>query len=279
VADTNAKQPAEAAQSGKASWPKTPAGTVDWETVFEHPETGLMAQIARAETPQALREQAIVIIKQLFSRKGDEADAAKLTGELTDLIADTMPADRLALVHYAVAATFREIKTFRQKKAAEYELAKANKSGATERRTAGKSPQSIKQALARKKQRRMLIAIISVLVIAGIGAGAWFYLRAPKHPPRTDLVLLQQIRSAAAGGTAPTHVYGGAIQTRRYLGDITVTAENVPIDACITLGVNLANHGTFAVNGDLLAHGGANEARALCRAATAPIRITWTPVQ
>jgi len=281
MAETSAKRVAEAAApSGKANWPKTPAGTVDWETVFEHPETGLLAQIARAETPQALREQAIAIIRQLFSRKGDEADAAKLAGELTDLITDELPTDRLALVHYGVAATFREIKTFRQKKAAEYELAKATKAApGAERRTAGKSPQSIKQTLARKKRRLMLMATASVVAILGVGAGAYFYLRGPAHPQRTDLILLQQMRSAAAGGTAPTHIYGGAIQTRRYLGDITITAENVPVDACITLGINLANQGNFAVNGDLLSHGASDVAGAICRAASVPMRISWTPVQ
>lgn len=271
--------PAAPSDAKKPDWPKTAAGTVDWEAVFDHPETGLLAQIARAETPQALREQAIAIIQQLFSRKGDEADAAKLTSELSDLIADTMPPDRLALVHYAVTATFREIKTFRQKKAAEYELAKANKAGTAERRTAGKSPQSIKQALARKKQRRMMMAIASVVAILGIGAGAFFYLRGPLHPPRADQILLQQMRSAAAGGSARTHVYGGTLQTRRWLGDVTIAAENIPLDACIAVGAILARSGTLTVNGNLLERGVIDAAREVCKAATAPIRLSWIPAQ
>ena len=268
------------AASGKASWPKTPGGTIDWETVFEHPETGLLAEFARAQTPQALRDTALAIIKQLFTRKGDEEEAARLSGELAELISDDMPEDRLVLVHYAVVATFRQIKVFRQKKAAEYELAKASKQEA-ERRSATKAQQSIKQTLAKKQKRRarLVAATLAVLILGGGGGGAYYYLRAPVHPPRADQILLQQVRSAAAGATSPTHVFGGALRTRRYLGDISVIAEDVPVDACVTLGVNLAKSGTFTVNGNLLAYGSPDAATALCTSATAPIRISWVPAQ
>ena len=278
----HAKQsnPDPANEGGTPSWPKTPGGTVDWEAVFEDPETGLLLQFQRVVTPQAMRDSALAAIKQLFTRKGDEEEAARLSAELMELVTDDLPADRIELVRYAIIATFREIKTFRQKKAAEFELQKASKAKESERRAAEQSKQSIKKNLAAQRQRKLkLVASACLAATAMIGTGAYFYLRGPVYPPRADQILLQQIKSAAAGGSGRTHVYGGALQTRRWFGDVTISADDIPIDACVSVGANLARSGTLTINGDLLERGVTEAARKICQSTDGPIRLSWVPAE
>ena len=52
-------------------WPKLPDGSIDWMTVFQAPDTGLIAQIAQATTSAQLKDCFAVIINALFSRKND----------------------------------------------------------------------------------------------------------------------------------------------------------------------------------------------------------------
>lgn len=53
-------------------WPKLPDGTVDWMTVFQAPQTGLIALIEQADTSEKLRNCFAYLIQVLFSRDGDE---------------------------------------------------------------------------------------------------------------------------------------------------------------------------------------------------------------
>jgi transcriptional regulator NrdR family protein len=277
-----ARQPAPdaAVDPNAPSWPKTPGGTVDWEAVFEDPENGILIQFQRVVTPQAMRDSALATIKKLFTRKGDEEEAARLSSELMELITDDLPIERIELVRYAIIATFREIKTFRQKKAAEFELQKASKAKEVERRAVEQSKQSIKKNLAAQRQRKLkLVAAAAMVAVAVIGTGAYFYLRDPVYPPRADQILLQQMKSAAAGGSGRTHVYGGTLQTRRWFGDVTISAENIPVDACVSVGANLARSGTLTINGDLLERGVADAAREICQSTDGPIRLSWVPAQ
>ncbi len=279
------------------SWPKNPSGTVDWETVFEHAETGFLTIVARAETPVVLRETSLAIIRQLFSRKGDEDETARLVAELNDIVSEDLPPAQLKVVADAIVRTLRGIKEFRQKKAAEYEKEKAEKAAQeaadaksgkapaakqptdSERRKASQAQASIKKALEqKKKQRTLMLSALAVAAIAG-AVGGYFYFRTPPLPTRADLILLEQMKSAATGNAAKTHVYGGVLQARRYLGTISVIADNIPVEACVTLGLNLANKGTLSINGELLAFAALKDAQTLCGRATAPIRATWEPPQ
>ena len=52
-------------------WPKLPDETIDWMTVFQAPETGLIAQIEQATTSAKLKACFSFIIKVLFSRDSD----------------------------------------------------------------------------------------------------------------------------------------------------------------------------------------------------------------
>lgn len=53
-------------------WPHKQDGTVDWESVFEDPDIGLVAYMERAKTIPALAQCAHVIVQSLFIRAQDE---------------------------------------------------------------------------------------------------------------------------------------------------------------------------------------------------------------
>jgi flagellar FliL protein len=172
----------------RGTWPKNPSGTIDWEVVFEQPETGLLAHIARTESAAELRAATQAVIAQLFPRKDDEDGTARLAAELVELLPeDTGPAT-LKPVAEAVQQTLRGIKHFRQKKAGEYEREQASKppqeksaEKPLERRKPGKKPPSLKKTLARKRKLR-LIAAVAVLALIGGGIGAYQLLDLSPSP-------------------------------------------------------------------------------------------------
>jgi hypothetical protein len=111
------------------SWPKTAAGTADWEVVFEDPDTGLLALVGQASSPAALRECAILIIARLYARKDDPEEVARFTWEISVLIPDHLGSEDLAGITQAVTILLRKIKDFRIQKAAEHEAALAAAEG------------------------------------------------------------------------------------------------------------------------------------------------------
>jgi len=54
-------------------WPRYGDGGIDWETVFETPGTGLIAQLRKAPDAAGLRRAARMIVRQLFKRREDAA--------------------------------------------------------------------------------------------------------------------------------------------------------------------------------------------------------------
>ena len=101
-------------------WPKTSDGTTDWEAVFEDAEGGLIPLIAQANSPQALRECAIVTIQMLFSRDNDAENVTNLTSELNELVPDDAQAHQLDFFGKAITTVLRQIKQERIDLAEEY---------------------------------------------------------------------------------------------------------------------------------------------------------------
>ncbi|MEQ8506416.1 MAG: hypothetical protein RIB80_13915 [Rhodospirillales bacterium] len=71
----------------KPAFPQTPSGVTDWQKVFEDPDNGLIAVIASAPNAAALRECLIAVTRQLFTRKDDELEIARVDGEIERLFA------------------------------------------------------------------------------------------------------------------------------------------------------------------------------------------------
>jgi hypothetical protein len=104
----------------KEGWPKTPDGTTDWEAVFEAPDNGLIPLILQGNSPQALRDCAIVTIQMLFSRENDAGDVKRITRDLEDLVQDNTPDHRLRYCMNEITGLLRRIKQERIELAQEY---------------------------------------------------------------------------------------------------------------------------------------------------------------
>ena len=104
----------------KPERPRTPSTVTDWEAAFEDPETGLIALIAGARSPAALRKSAAFVIARLCVRKDDPAEIERLTAELNRLIPDDIAEEDLPPIAEAVTTILRQIKEDRKQKAAEF---------------------------------------------------------------------------------------------------------------------------------------------------------------
>lgn len=105
----------------KKSFPKTPDGTVDWETVFEDANDGLIPLLSHAQTPDALRQITIVIIEKLYTRKGDESEVEGFKKQLDRITfeGDNVE-EQVRVLRSSVTDLLRTIKKDRISKAQAY---------------------------------------------------------------------------------------------------------------------------------------------------------------
>lgn len=96
--------------------------TTNWEEVFEDPEKGLVPLIMQAQSPEALKQTAHLVIRKLHSRKGDERHLAKFAEALENLIPVDALENDIAVLQIGVKKLLRQIKKDRQRKAAEYRV-------------------------------------------------------------------------------------------------------------------------------------------------------------
>jgi len=68
------------------SWPRQDNGTVDWESVFEDPDIGLVAYLKAAETIPSLGLCAHVLVQSLFIREGDIAYRMSFNAAIDEVI-------------------------------------------------------------------------------------------------------------------------------------------------------------------------------------------------
>ena len=121
-----------------ASRPKLADGTADWETIFEHPDTGLVPLVSQAQSMDGLKACASVVINQLFTRKNDASERERLNGLLAKLMARAEASGGLDEARAGVIRMLRAIKQERLLKAAAYVAQKKSKARPkTERRKVG----------------------------------------------------------------------------------------------------------------------------------------------
>jgi len=92
------------------SWPETTDGRIDWEKVFEDPETGLITVITRARSPVALRKSTVFVIEAIYAQGSAPLEIEKFTAELELMLPDNLPGSALPNVAEAVTTVLREIK-------------------------------------------------------------------------------------------------------------------------------------------------------------------------
>lgn len=66
-------------------WPILPNGSVDWQTVFMHPEVGFMTNVEKADTPEKLKACMHIVVVSLFSRDSDADVRAQFMASIDEL--------------------------------------------------------------------------------------------------------------------------------------------------------------------------------------------------
>lgn len=176
------------ADHSKASWPKTPDGTTDWEAVFEDPHIGFVTLMKRGQTPDAVEKTAAVILKKLFSRRND-LDLCKQHIHRLETTISTHK-DNLPAIYQDIAVQLREVKIDR------IQLARAF----VERKAAG-------AAIDRRSgmfwkagglfQLKVLLPVGAVLMSA-IGAIFYLMMGSPSPEPNTHADKFGQSTGSAA---------------------------------------------------------------------------------
>lgn len=276
------------------SWPKTAAGTVDWEFVFENPDTGLLALVGQAASPAALRDCAIFIIDKLYARKDDPEEVVRFTKEISALIPDDLAADNLGDISAVVVTLLRRIKDFRIQKAAEHEamLAAAENDGpeaapgegghakrSTDRPKADPLKSTVLPSERAKKPNRNMFyaAVIGGLAAAGV---ILFVVLKILEPPPVETqaeILVRQIQAAPAGKGPKTHIFGGVLRAGKNAGKMTVTAEDVPAEVCFDVAWGLVNRGRVIINGLYSRKLSPDIVRGLCTKKGGPASLTFMP--
>ena len=154
-------------EEAKLDWPKTPDGTIDWETVFEKPGTGLVPLVSSANNHDLLFKLTANVIQQLFTRKGDQAEVERFLHELTRIItAAEKASSTVESTRTAVIDLLRRIKQGRIDKAAAYVEAKKAEQSAT-----GVAPKQLRRRTARRDDDRK-IAVKKRIMLMGVGGSA-----------------------------------------------------------------------------------------------------------
>lgn len=73
------------------SWPMTREGELDWEAVFEAPDTGLIAVVEQAKSRRALKDCARTVIRLLFLREVDAERREAFETLLDELVDEKTP--------------------------------------------------------------------------------------------------------------------------------------------------------------------------------------------
>ncbi len=147
----------------KIGWPKTPDGTIDWETVFEAPDDGLIAQLVDVDSHDLLFKVTETIIRQLFTRKGDESEVEAFLGELTR-ITGAADGDAAAIgpTRDSIIDLLRRIKNGRIEKAAAYVAEQKQKAAQGQKR----------RRIRRRDDDRKLDMKLRVMLMGGGGLAA-----------------------------------------------------------------------------------------------------------
>tara|TARA_R110002072_G_scaffold132811_2_gene273047 strand:+ start:586 stop:1647 length:1062 start_codon:yes stop_codon:yes gene_type:complete len=146
----------------KPAFPQTPSGVTDWEKVFEDPDEGLIAVVASAPNAAVLKSCLEAVTRQLFTRKGDELEIARVEGEIGRMFANagggTPTDDAVALL--------RSVKDLRIRKAQEF-LARKHADAADRRAKEAGSGVKRLAYLFFREPKYLIGATVAVLALAG----------------------------------------------------------------------------------------------------------------
>lgn len=241
----------------KLTWPRTNSGTIDWEAVFENPDTGLIRFISKAHSAHAIRDTVLAIIQQLYTRKDDLQLVERFTTELQNLIPDDSTDDDLPRMVAGVAVLLRQIKDEHIRKAAEH-VEHGKHAESDEKRDAVKHAVKAKK---KKKKRKKLKekkkkvpvgywtagGIISVMAMSII-----IYFSGGLEKEKSSVqMLIDQMKAAVEGETVDLNAYQGRLKVEEKYGRITVSVHGIPADVCSSAAWYFVNRGNVIINGQM----------------------------
>lgn len=98
-------------------WPLLPDGSVDWATVFEAKDSGLIALIDGADTEEKLKACCQVVIHHLFQRDSDASYRFEYLRHLDQLFTVTSSGEFLITLKGRIRVLLRRMKTERMERA------------------------------------------------------------------------------------------------------------------------------------------------------------------
>lgn len=181
--------------------PRMADGTADWETIFEHPDSGLVPLVSRARSVDGLKACATLVINQLFTRKNDAAERERLNDMLVRIMARAEAEGGFEIARDGVIELLRSIKQERLLKAATYVAKKQYGGRAIERRRKGGAFLGDVQHLLGGRGALIAAVVVLTLCVAGI---VGYTLIAPGTGGGEDMADSEKIsrQTAPADGTA-----------------------------------------------------------------------------
>lgn len=182
----------------KHSWPKTESGTIDWEVVFEAPETGLIARVKETSNHEQLFKVTETTIRELFTRKGDDKEVRVFLAELTDILTKATTASAsVEGTRLLIIDLLRRIKRGRITKAEEYAAQQKAKQANGRRRRTSRRDDDRKLAF---KQRMVLMGIGGLAAAALLIGAVTTLVVSTASPDRAAIAKTQN--TDGAGGSA-----------------------------------------------------------------------------
>ena len=126
-------------------WPTFEDGTVDWKSVFNDPETGLIVMVNTADTPEKLRACYHATVNGLFSRKSDAEIREKYLHEVDKYFTIKQDERHMAGLQRQIGMLFEKIMLSRIERARVFLRLKE---GREERRMAEDDPLQALEVLA-----------------------------------------------------------------------------------------------------------------------------------
>lgn len=160
----------------KPDWPQTPDGTIDWETVFEAPDAGIIPMLSQAPNKQILHKISTTVIRQLFTRKNDAIEVERFLKELDVYLGETEGSEDLPVMRESIINLLRRIKAGRIEKAAAYVAEKKKEAADDARKNRKKKQRSKRRAGEAQKKKLATIILVgaSAAIFVVLAALTWF---------------------------------------------------------------------------------------------------------
>jgi len=212
-------------------WPQTPDGEVDWETVFEHPDTGFIPLIMQAPSAAALRKSTVFVIRSIYGNDTSEDEVQGFIAEIDGMLPDEVPPEMLPKLSEAVASILRDIKMDRVRRSVAPPTPPAPKKKARPPRGAVKKKPA-KRGLAPAQIIAIFFAVAVVSGGSGYGIYHYFFQEHIDTDGERASRLIAEMEAAALGNGPEKHEFGWPLTVEHRAGLIGVTATGLPVHAC-----------------------------------------------